>query len=172
MSWSGVAMAFLAMVSVSLWTLRVALAARGRRLAGAVVAAIEAVVFTLAFSNLIANLGSWERIVGYAAGVAVGTVGGLAINDRLSPGAAVIEMIVPGDAEDLRLAFHSRGWPATTSTACGVNGQATMVLLVVHRNRTNDVVTVLQALTPHALWTIRDVTSVHGVPGMRTSVTV
>ena len=116
-------MALLAMASVGLWTLRVALAAAGRRLAGAAVAAVEAVVFTLAFSNLVANLGSWERIAGYAIGVAAGTVAGLAINDRLSPGHAMIEIFVSGNGEDLRLALHACGWPATSMTACGVNGR-------------------------------------------------
>ena len=165
-------MALLAVVSVGLWTLRVALAAGGRRVAAAIVAAVEAVVFALAFSNLVANLGSWARLAGYAIGVAVGTVAGLAINDKLSHGAAVIEVIVPGDALGLGQALHARGWPATTTAACGVNGQATVVLLVVRQRRTREVLEVVRACAPHALWTVRPVTAAHGIPGMATSVTL
>jgi uncharacterized protein YebE (UPF0316 family) len=172
MSWSAASMALLAMVSVGLWTLRVALAASDRRLAGAGVAAVEAVVFALAFSNLVANLGSWERIAGYAVGVAAGTVAGLVINDRLNPGAAVVEVVVPGDGTDLRDAFHGRGWPATTMPASGLHGPATVLFLVVLGHRVEDVVRVVRDTTPHALWTIRPASGVHGVPGMRTSVSI
>jgi uncharacterized protein YebE (UPF0316 family) len=172
MSWGAAAMALLAMVSVGLWTLRVALAASGRRLTGAAVAAIEAVVFALAFSNLVANLGSWERIAGYAVGVAVGTVAGLVINDRMNPRAAVVEVVVRGDGHELRQALHSRGWPATTMPARGISGPAAILLLVVHANRTHDVLRVVRAIAPHALWTVRPATGFHGAPGMATAVTV
>ena len=68
------AMALLAMASVGLWTLRVALTARGRRPIAATVAAVEAVVFAVAFTNVAAHLDSPVRIAGYAGGVAFGTV--------------------------------------------------------------------------------------------------
>ncbi|MDQ4133264.1 MAG: hypothetical protein M3179_08685, partial [Actinomycetota bacterium] len=51
-----VTMAGLAVASVGLWTLRVALAARGRKLAGAMVAAVEAIVFATAFTRLASDL--------------------------------------------------------------------------------------------------------------------
>ena len=57
-------MGALAFVSVALWTLRVALTARGRKASSAVVAAIEAVVFALVFSRLVSDLGSWDRVAG------------------------------------------------------------------------------------------------------------
>ena len=53
-------MAALAMGSVALWTVRVALAARGRKFAGGV-AAVEALVFALAFTHLAAALDAPER---------------------------------------------------------------------------------------------------------------
>ena len=165
-------MALLAMVSVGLWTLRVALAASGRRLAAATVAALEAVVFALAFSNLVGHLGAWQRIAGYAIGVAIGTVGGLAINDRLDRGAAVVEVVVPGHGERLRDTLHARGWPATTMPARGVSGQATVVFLVVRANRTREVLQVVRTTAPGALWMVRRATTARGAPGMATAVTV
>lgn len=72
----------LAMFSVGLWTVRVAVTARGRRIAGASVAAIEATVFAAAFSRLLADLDSPVRIAAYAVGVAAGTLLGLHIDER------------------------------------------------------------------------------------------
>ena len=60
-------MAALAMGSVALWTVRVALAARGRKFAGGV-AAVEALVFALAFTHLAAALDAPERGVATGSG--------------------------------------------------------------------------------------------------------
>ena len=56
------------MGSVALWTVRVALAARGRKVAGAGVAAVEALVFALAFTHLAAALDAPERGVATGSG--------------------------------------------------------------------------------------------------------
>jgi len=165
-------MALLAMVSVGLWTLRVALAARGRRLAGAAVAAVEAVVFAMVFSSLVGDLESWDRVAGYAAGVAVGTVGGLVVNDRMNPGGTVVEAVVPGDGAELRQAFHARGWPATAVPAAGVHGPATVLYLVVRSQRADTVLDVVRAVAPQAFLSTRPAAVVRGVPGMATSVTL
>jgi hypothetical protein len=78
---SGALLAAMALGSVGLWTLRVAFAARGRKVLGAGTAAVEAVVFAIAFSNLAANLNSPVRVLGYAVGVAGGTLLGLAVDE-------------------------------------------------------------------------------------------
>jgi uncharacterized protein YebE (UPF0316 family) len=71
----------------------VALTARGRRIAGAVTAGVEAVVFAAAFSSLMANLDAIERVAGYALGVAAGTFVGMALDDRLSLGQSVVRVV-------------------------------------------------------------------------------
>ena len=89
---SGLVMATMAMGSVGLWTLRVTFAARGRKLLGAAVAAVEAVVFAMAFSNLTASLDAPVRVIGYALGVAVGTVLGLSLDERASRGKSEMQL--------------------------------------------------------------------------------
>ena len=164
MSASAVLMAALAFVSVGLWTLRVAFAARGRKLAGAAVAAVEAVVFALVFSRLVADLGSWDRIVGYALGVAVGTAAGLVVNERTSKGGVVVEAVAPGDGEALRAALHAHGWPATAIPAAGLRGPATLVFVAVPATRKDDVVELITSTTPDAFWAVRTATAYHGLP--------
>jgi len=148
-------MCLLAMVSVGLWTLRVALAARGRRALGAAVAAGEALVFALVFSTLVAELGSWDRLAGYAVGVAVGTVGGIAVNDRVTAGGSVVEVVVPGDGHALRTAFCERGWPYTAMPASGMRGAATVLFLVIRSRHTAEVLDVVRRVQPEAFWATR-----------------
>jgi uncharacterized protein YebE (UPF0316 family) len=83
--WDVVAAAGLAAVStvsVALWTLRVALAARGRRLAASGAASVEALLFVVAFGRVMDALHDPVRLIGYAAGVAAGTFIGLTLETR------------------------------------------------------------------------------------------
>jgi len=77
--------ALLAMASVSLWTLRVALTARSHKAMAAAAASVEATVFVLAFSRVLSSLDSVVQVVAYATGVGCGTLVGLSINDRINP---------------------------------------------------------------------------------------
>jgi uncharacterized protein YebE (UPF0316 family) len=75
-------LAGVATVSVGLWTLRVALAARGRRLAASGTASVEALLFVLAFGRVVDALDDPVRLLGYALGVAAGTFAGLTLEAR------------------------------------------------------------------------------------------
>lgn len=78
----------LAVGSVTLWTMRVALTARGSRALGSAIAATEAVVFILAFSHVTGSLNAPIQISIYGGGVGIGTYLGLSVDnivrDRLA----------------------------------------------------------------------------------------
>jgi uncharacterized protein YebE (UPF0316 family) len=80
-----VVLALLAMSSVCLWTLRVAATTRGHRLLAPPRAAVEAIVYVTAFGRLLADLGSIERMLAFAFGVAAGTSAAMIVADRVSP---------------------------------------------------------------------------------------
>lgn len=75
----------LAVGSVGLWTLRVALTARGSRVVGSSVAATEAVVFVVAFSHVTGSLNAPLQVAIYGVGVGVGTFLGLTIDRVIKP---------------------------------------------------------------------------------------
>lgn len=86
----------LAVGSVGLWTLRVALTARGSRLLGSAVAATEAVVFVVAFSHVTSSLDAPVQIVVYGLGVGLGTFLGLTV-DRTIKGRRPGPALHPGN---------------------------------------------------------------------------
>ena len=158
---SGVAMAALAMASVGLWTLRVALTARGRKLVGAGVAAVEAVVFALAFTSLASNLGSPVRLAGYATGVALGPLLGLAVNERLPAGASEVDIVVDGHDPPLAETLRRLGWPVTAFPGDGPSGPVTVICLAVDQSRVPELTGTLLRLAPDAFWTVQDLGPVH-----------
>lgn len=75
-------LSLLAGLTVSLWTVRVALMARGRRAAGALVATAEAVTFVTVFARVLESIDSPAKLAAYGIGVGAGTLAGLAIDER------------------------------------------------------------------------------------------
>jgi uncharacterized protein YebE (UPF0316 family) len=154
-------MAALAMGSVALWTVRVALAARGRKFVGAGVAAVEALVFALAFTHLAAALDAPERVGGYGLGVAAGTLLGLAADERLTRSRSEVRAVVPGSDLALVDHLHSEGWPVTWSSAGGPDGTVTMLFVALDDRHAPDVVAELRALRPGAFVTVHRLGAVH-----------
>ena len=152
----------LALLSVSLWTFRVSITARGLKLASALMAAVEAVVYLMAFSRLVTDLGSPGRVLGYAAGVAVGTAVGLVLDDRTARGHTELHLVALGDRTDLVDQFRQRGWPATSSTATGPDGPVTMMWLTVADSSVRHVSEQVRRSAPDAFWTLRRLRDVTG----------
>lgn len=147
-------MTSLALVSVGLWTLRVALTAKGRRLTGAAIAAVEASVFALVFASLVSDLDRPGRIIGYALGVAMGTLIGMSLDKHLSRGQSALRIVVPGSGALLLDALRGRGWPATGLPASGLQGQATMLMIAVDNNCLDSLMEDVRRLAPDVFWTV------------------
>jgi uncharacterized protein YebE (UPF0316 family) len=147
-------MAGLAMASVALWTMRVALTARGRRLAGSVVAAVEALVFLLAFSRVLSDMTAIERIVGYAAGVGLGTLLGVYMDERLAAGQSVVRIVTQGQDTSLVTDLHDLGWPVTWNHAEGPLGEVTVAFVAIDDSKLRALTTELERRRPDAFWTI------------------
>lgn len=147
-------MTALALVSVGLWTLRVALTARGRRIAGALTAAVEASVFALVFASLVSDLDEPGRIGGYALGVAVGTLVGISADNRMSRGQSNLRVVVEGSVATLLDALRGRGWPATSIAASGPSGEAAILLVTVDNHCLSSVLDEIRGLAPDAFWTV------------------
>ncbi|HJR44566.1 MAG TPA: DUF5698 domain-containing protein [Actinomycetota bacterium] len=147
-------MASLAFVSVALWTLRVAMTARGRRIAGSLTAGVEAIVFVVAFSRVVQDLGALERILGYAAGVALGTLAGVILDERLSAGQSELRVVTEGGDLTHVYALQEEGWPVTWVSGRGPNGDVTVAFVAVDDKRLTELVPKLHGLAPEAFWTV------------------
>jgi uncharacterized protein YebE (UPF0316 family) len=158
---SGAGMAAMALASVCLWTLRVACAARGRKLVGAAVAAVEAVAFAAAFSSLAANLDAPIPVFGYAVGVAAGTLLGLFIDERTSHRKAEIGAVLPGDDPPVEEALAGLGWPATSSPATGPRRSVTVAFVAVDEEQVLHVLTTLHRTFPDLFPSVRQLQRMH-----------
>lgn len=147
-------MAVIAMLSVGLWTLRVALTSRGRRVAGAVAAGMEALVFLLAFSTILRDLDALEKVIGYALGVAAGTLLGLYVDDRLSAGQSEVRIVTTGHDRRLVNELRALGWPLTWVEGEGPEGPVTVAFVALDDARLSSLLKELEARGPDTFWTV------------------
>jgi uncharacterized protein YebE (UPF0316 family) len=163
---AALAMAGLALVSVGLWTLRVALTAKGRKLAGGAVAGLEGLTFVMVFGNVLANLDSPARLVGYGLGVAAGTMLGLSTDQRLSSGRSEVRVVVAcRDAEQVVDELHRRGWPATWTPGSGLGGDVAVLFVVVDDACVRHLTADLRALSPQSFWSVKRLATAHAAAG-------
>ena len=144
----------LATISVGLWTVRVAVTATGRKFAAAALAAVEAVIFVIAFTRLSGGLDSPGRLVAYAIGVGLGTLLGLVLHTRLARNHTRIDVVVPHPSPRLLDALHHRGWPTTAIAGHGTSGPILTVSITVDDERLDDLQDDLGRLAPNAFWTV------------------
>ena len=159
-----IVLAAMGAVSVSVWTLRVALTAEGRKGAAAATAGVEAVVFALVFASVLSSLASPLEVAGYALGVAAGTYLGLLIDGKLSTGQSAVQVIVEGDGGELAAALQSCTWPVTRLAGDGLGGTVTMLLVVVDTVRTANLLDDVARLCPGAFWTVERLQRTHPSP--------
>lgn len=70
----------LSITTVGLWTIRVAMTARGGRIGATVISAVEATLYVVVVSRLVGSLNAPFHLVVYAIGVGVGTYVGLTLD--------------------------------------------------------------------------------------------
>ncbi len=152
--WGFLQMAALAVLSVGLWTMRVALTARARKLAGSLVAGLEALVFLLAFSKVLSDMDAVERVVGYAVGVGAGTFLGLYLDTRLSAGQSEVRIVSRGRDLHLVRDLQGLGWPVTWTRGRGPAGEVTVAFVAVDDSRVARLLRDLEHRAPEEFWTV------------------
>ncbi len=145
----------MAVIAVSLWTVRIAVTARGNRLAGASIAAIEAMVFIMIFSQVMAGFGSAHRVIAYGVGVAIGTTLGLTVDRRINPQLIRLDIVSPSGG--VSTALTAGGWEHTQTTAIGIGGPVTVASIVAAERNVSQILATVLAAEPASKWTVTPV---------------
>ena len=83
----------LRIIDVSLATMRLLMVMRGRKGLAWIFGFFQALVFIIAIRAILADIGNWQNLIGYAAGFATGNVVGMLVEERLAIGYTHIRII-------------------------------------------------------------------------------
>ncbi|MFO7588158.1 MAG: DUF2179 domain-containing protein [Gemmatimonadota bacterium] len=143
-------------VDVSLGTLRMLLAVRGRRFLPPLIGFVEVLIWVLAAGSVVQNLSSPLHVIGYAGGFAAGTAVGLWAEARLALGVATVQAITRDVSVDVAAALRDLGFGVTRVIGHGRDGEVTITYTVVRRRHVPSVLRTIERVAPGAFVSVQD----------------
>jgi len=151
----------LRLIGVTLGTVRILMAVRGRRLLASLMGFVEVIVFLVAISEVVTNIGNWWNILAYAGGFALGTVLGVTIENKLAIGLAEVNVISMGKGTEIAEALREQGYGATEFLGAGQTNIVDMVRTVVRRREVTSVMALTSDVDEEAFVTVSDTKSAY-----------
>jgi uncharacterized protein YebE (UPF0316 family) len=134
---------------------------RGRRFVSALIGFLEVLIFVLAISRVILEMENIWNILGYCGGFAVGTIVGMALEDKLAIGFSMVRIISITRWLEITQMLRQAGFGATQVIGEGRDGPVGIVYSMVRRKQVPDVIRSCEELDPQAFITVEEAGRVH-----------
>lgn len=149
-------------IDVSLDTMRVLFAIRGKRGTAAAFGFFQAMIWILAVGTAIRHLDSVWHILAYAGGYSMGTFVGVTIERAVAYGMAVVRVTSQHGGVEIAEALRERGYGATELSGFGREGKVEIVQSIVHRSDLDDVLGLITTWDAAAVVTVDEPKMVRG----------
>ena len=151
----------LRLIDVSMGTVRILMAMRGRRLLAGAIGFLEVTIFLVAISQVVTNIGNWWNVIGYAGGFALGQIIGITIDKKIAIGLAEVNIVSMGMGTQIAEALRGDGFGATEFLGAGHSSIVDMVRTVVRRKEVPSVVARATTLDDKAFITVQEMQSAY-----------
>ena len=149
---------FARVCDVTMETVRIVFISKGIRVLAAGIAFFEIVIWLLAMEVVMKDLANIANFLAYAFGFATGTYVGLLVEEKISIGMVILRVVTTDESYDAITAFlKSENHGVTSVDARGSRGTVTMVLSLVNRSELPRITRAIEAINPHAFFSIEDV---------------
>jgi uncharacterized protein YebE (UPF0316 family) len=153
----GLLIFLLRIIDMTFNTLRFMMMVRGRRLLTWLFAFGGSFVYVVAIRNVLADMSSLTRIVGYAAGFSTGMLVGMFIEERMAVGHTHLEIISPRFGVKLSEKLREEGYAVTEIAGRGKDGAVTLLVCSVARRKASQVEQLILEIDPQAFVAAQDV---------------
>ncbi len=154
--WGALLIFALRIVDVSLDTMRVLFAVRGKRLFAAFLGFFQAMIWIFAVGTAIKFIDSWLHIFGYAGGYAMGTFVGITIEQAVAFGLNQVRIVSRHGGVEIAEALRERGYGVTEFGAFGRDGNVEIVNSIVQRAHLDQVMEIVDRFDPTAMVTVEE----------------
>jgi uncharacterized protein YebE (UPF0316 family) len=143
-------------MDVSMDTIRVIMVAKGYRNYAPAIGFFQSLIWVITISRVMVNLENWTAYIGYAGGFALGTYVGMRLEEKLALGHELIRVITKSDASELITNLRKKGFPVTSVSGRGSEGDVGILFVILKRKTIQQVVEIINAYNPKAFYTIED----------------
>ena len=144
----------LRVTDVSIGTVRVLYAVRGRRLIAASLGLLESAIFILAISRIMQDQDNPAKMLAYALGFAAGVYTGITIERWIASGTILARIVARAHCPELLAALRERGFGVTEIAGSGRAGDVSLFFVVAPRRREREILTLIEELAPDAFITV------------------
>jgi uncharacterized protein YebE (UPF0316 family) len=142
---------------MSLDTIRVLFVVRGRKAWAWGLGFVQALIFVIAISSVLAHLDNPLNIFAYAAGFATGNVVGMLMDERMAFGFLQFTVISARRGAEVAQQLRTGGYAVTEIPARGRDGTVTMLQTNVKRKDMDNIETIVLEADPEAVVTLDEV---------------
>jgi len=146
----------LRVIDVSIGTVRTLMIVRGHKLLSALLGFVQMVIFLLAISKVIQEVGNVWNVLGYCGGFATGTLVGMALEDRLALGFSLVRIISRTRWLEITQALRQESFGATLVIGEGKDGPVGLIYSIVRRRQVPAAVALCEQLDPQAFITVEE----------------
>ena len=149
---------FLARVTdVSIGTMRTILLVRGQRKIASVLGFFEVMIYLIVLGKVVGNIDKPVLILAYCLGYATGNIVGSKIEERLSIGRLVAQIIIKDSSEGLVQCLRNAGFGVTIFEGEGKEGKSYMLNIILERKQLDSLHKVIDGCGCGAFITTMDV---------------
>lgn len=154
--WGALLIFGLRIIDVSLDTMRVIFAIRGKRSIAGVLGFFQALVWIFAVGNAVKHLDSILHVLGYAGGYAMGTFVGVTLEQAIAYGVATVRIVSTHAGVEIAEALREHGHGVTEFGGFGRDGAVEILNTVVQRRHIASVVEVVTGHDKDAFVTVEE----------------
>ena len=146
---------------IAVSTVATLMTVRGRRLPAVVAGFVSVLVYVVAIGKVVANLSNAWNILAYSGGYAVGTLIGMAWEQRLALGFAEVRFISADKGSDLADALRQAGFGVTELYGRGRESDVGIVEAIIPCKSVDAVLRVARSVDATAMTTVTEARTVH-----------
>ncbi len=157
--WLGAGLIFgLRVINMTLDTLRIRMMARGQKPLAFIFGVVETLIYLYTLSTVIQNLDNWVNIAAYSLGFGVGSIVGLALDERMAVGYVHLRVISPNRGALISETLRDEGFAVTEFSGRGRDGTVSMLSVSVKRKHARKARALVEQLDEKAFITSEDLT--------------
>lgn len=151
----------LRVLGIAVSTIATLMTVQGRKFYATVAGFISALVYVVAIGKVVANLGNVWNVLAYCGGFAVGTLIGMAWEQRLALGFVEVRFISTEKSDVIAEALRQEGFGVTELYGRGRENPVGIVETIVPRKNVEAVLHIAQAVDDKAIATVTEARTVH-----------
>ncbi|HHH41778.1 MAG TPA: DUF2179 domain-containing protein [Chloroflexi bacterium] len=161
--WEALLIFGLRVLGISISTLSTLMTVQGRKFYAVATGFISTLVYVIAIGKVVSDLGNIWNVAAYCTGFAVGTLLGMAWEQRLALGFAEVRFISTAKGQALAHALREAGYGVTELYGYGKESMVGIVEAIVPRKNVETLLKIARSVDDDAVVTVREARTVqHG----------